>query len=76
MHTAKTARGQGVGTALTAHILEFAKSKGLIRVSLETGNFAEFAPARNLYKSFGFEECEVFGEYAPSPISICMTKNL
>ena len=76
MHTAKVARGQGVGRAMVSHLLEFAAAQGLTRVSLETGNYEEFAPARRLYESFGFEECEVFGEYLPSAISVCMTKYL
>jgi len=76
MHTAKAARGQGVGRAMVSHLLNFAASQGLSRVSLETGNYEEFAPARRLYESFGFTECEVFGDYLPSPISVCMTKLL
>jgi putative acetyltransferase len=56
MHTDKAARGHGVGTAMVNQISGFAKSKGLSRVSLETGNFAEFAPARNLYTSISFEK--------------------
>ena len=44
MHTAKESRGSGVGKALVAHILNYAKEFGLTRVSLETGNYEEFAP--------------------------------
>lgn len=76
MHTAKAARGNGVGRAMVEHILAFAKESRLSRVSLETGNFEEFLPARKLYKSFGFEECPVFGDYEPSPISVCMTRSI
>ncbi len=74
MHTSKSARGAGVGRSMVAHILDFAKGQGSTRVSLETGNFAAFEPARNLYASFGFVVCDVFGDYSPSPISVCMTK--
>ena len=76
MHTAKESRGSGVGKALVAHILNYAKEFGLTRVSLETGNYEEFAPARELYRSIGFEECAVFGDYPESSISVCMTKYL
>jgi putative acetyltransferase len=74
MHTAKSARGAGIGRAMVAHILEYAASNGMSRVSLETGNYEAFAPARKIYESFGFNECGVFGEYKPSPTSVCMTK--
>lgn len=63
----------GVGAL---RVLDYAASQGLTRVSLETGNYEEFAPARRLYESFGFTECEVFADYMPSPISVCMTKLL
>lgn len=76
MHTLEAFRGAGAGSAIVSHILDFARAKGISRVSLETGNFEEFAPARSLYLSFGFKECEVFGEYLPSSVSVCMTKSL
>jgi putative acetyltransferase len=63
MHTAKAARGRGVGTAMVNHLLEFARSQGVSRVSLETGNYEPFEPARKLYASFGFQPCEPFGDY-------------
>jgi putative acetyltransferase len=34
---------------------------------------AEFAPARSLYASAGFEACQPFGDYRPSPNSTYMT---
>ena len=53
-----------------------ARARGFRRVSLETGTMAAFAPARALYTSFGFETCEPFGAYTPSPDSVCMTLEL
>lgn len=73
MHTAAEARGRGVGRAMVEHLLEVARSKGVVRVSLETGTMAAFAPARSLYASVGFEPCPPFGEYFESPNSVCMT---
>jgi putative acetyltransferase len=35
-----------------------------------------FRPARSLYARFGFEPCEPFGDYAPSPHSTFMTLRL
>jgi putative acetyltransferase len=49
MHTALAARGRGIGRAMVGHLLAVARERGLRRVSLETGNMAEFAPARSLY---------------------------
>jgi len=76
MHTAVSARGRGVGRAMLAHLLELARTRGCRRVSLETGTMAEFAPARALYASAGFVPCEPFGDYRPSPNSVCMTRLL
>ena len=73
MHTAKAARGKGIGRAIVNHILEFAKSKGLTRVSLETGNHPPYEPARKLYEACGFTYCEAFGEYELSNFNVCMT---
>lgn len=73
MHTAKTSRGKGVGKAMVTHILAFARSKGISRVSLETGSHPPYEPARKLYESFGFEICPPFGEYRASDFNLCMT---
>lgn len=73
MHTAVEARGRGVGRAIVQHLLEVARARGATRVSLETGTMAAFAPARTLYASIGFEQCEPFGEYAGSSDNTFMT---
>ena len=74
MHTAKASRGRGVGRAMVNHILEYAKSVGLNRVSLETGSHLPYEPARKLYENCGFEICEAFGDYELSDFNLCMTK--
>jgi putative acetyltransferase len=76
MHTLQTARRSGVGAAMLQHIIEQAKSKGLRRLSLETGSFEFFAPARALYARAGFEECEAFGDYKPDANSTFMTREI
>jgi putative acetyltransferase len=76
MHTAKASRGRGVGRAMVGHILEYAKSNGLNRVSLETGSHPPYQPARKLYENCGFEYCEAFGGYELSEFNVCMTKAL
>jgi putative acetyltransferase len=76
MHTLQTARRSGVGTALLQYIVEQAKSKKLKRLSLETGSFAFFAPARALYTRHGFEECAPFGDYKLDTNSTFMTRKI
>lgn len=73
MHTSEAARGQGVGRAVLEHLVALAAERGYSRVSLETGAMEAFAPARALYRSAGFKECEPFGEYTDNPNSTCMT---
>ena len=76
MHTAVAARGRGIGGAIVAHLVSLARSRGLTRLSLETGTPDAFAPARSLYARHGFVECGPFGDYAPSAYSTFMTLEL
>lgn len=74
MHTLANSRGLGVGKAMVAYIEDFAMSKGIKRISLETGTNEAFRPARELYNSLGYESCEAFGDYVLSEDNTCMTK--
>lgn len=76
MHTAGAARGRGVGRAMLEHLVAEAGDRGCTRVSLETGSMAEFAPARSLYESAGFEPCGPCGHYVASSNSAWMTLDL
>ncbi|MCM3881103.1 MAG: GNAT family N-acetyltransferase [Vicinamibacterales bacterium] len=76
MHTAQANRRAGVGTAMLRHIIESAHGMGLTRLSLETGSWAYFHPARALYRSHGFVECPPFADYVTDPNSIFMTLEL
>ncbi len=76
MHVVAEARGQGIGMALLAHILDAATHEGMERASLETGRADAFLPAIGLYRSAGFEECEPFGGYVRNPFSIFLTRVL
>ena len=58
------------------HIVDEARRRGLARLSLETGSQPEFAPARQLYASMGFAECEPFAGYKLDPYSVFMTRLL
>jgi putative acetyltransferase len=73
MHTAEAARGRGVASALLGRIVESARAAGLTRLSLETGSWPYFAPARALYARHGFTECGPFGDYREDPNSVFMT---
>ena len=74
MHTLAKSRGSGVGKAMVTHIEDFARSSGIERVSLETGTNEAFWPARELYKSLGYNSCDAFGDYVLSEDNMCMTK--
>ena len=50
-----------------------ARAEGLTRISLETGSFDHFAPARRLYARHGFTDCPPFADYRPDPNSVFMT---
>jgi putative acetyltransferase len=76
MRTATAHQRKGVAARLLQHILNEAMRRGYERVSLETGTMEVFAPARELYRRFGFEPCPPFAQYFEDPYSVCMTKVL
>lgn len=76
MRTDPARRGSGVASALLQHVLDDARSRGVDRISLETGSMAFFTPARALYAKHGFVECEPFGKYVLDPNSTFMTLEL
>jgi putative acetyltransferase len=76
MHTAQASRRRGVASAMLRHIIDEARAMGMTRLSLETGSWAYFDPARALYAKHGFAECRPFGDYVEDPNSIFMTLDL
>ena len=76
MRTAASARKRGVAKRLLTHVIQQARERGYTRLSLETGSFAFFEPARKLYRNFGFEFCGPFADYPAGPNSIFMTREL
>ncbi len=76
MHTAHDSRRMGVGTAMLRHIIDAAREMGMTRLSLETGSWAYFEPARALYRRQGFVECQPFGDYVADSHSVFMTLEL
>ncbi|MBS2936276.1 GNAT family N-acetyltransferase [Nocardioides sp. J2M5] len=76
MRTEPRLRGRGVASRLLAHALADARSRGVERVSLETGSMAFFEPARAFYARAGFVPCGPFGSYVEDPNSTFMTRGL
>lgn len=56
---------QGVAELLLEHMLAFARGRGYVRLSLETGSGETFEPALNLYRKLGFKNGAPFGDYEP-----------
>jgi putative acetyltransferase len=67
---------QGVGQAILTHIIKEANTRGMNRLSLETGSSDAFAAARAMYLRNGFEICGPFSDYKLDPLSVFMTKQL
>lgn len=67
---------KGVASSLLKEILTEAKVRGYKTVNLETGTHEAFIPAVEMYKRYGFEECEPFGEYKHDPHSRFFSKRL
>ena len=76
MRSTASVRGLGVGRAILEHILGQAVDLGYQRISLETGSQPFFEPAYQLYRRYGFTDCEPFGNYVLDPHSRYMTRVL
>lgn len=76
MRTAPAHLEQGVASVLLNHIISEAKNRNYKRLSLETGSYEAFLPARNLYEKFGFSYCGPFSDYTTSSNHVFMTIQL
>jgi putative acetyltransferase len=74
MRTDAAHLGKGVGTAMLRHIIADSKSRGMTRLSLETGSTPDFDVAHALYVRHGFIYCDPFGDYVIDPFSRYMTR--
>ncbi len=74
MYVEPDMRGKGVGRAVLASLETAAGKMGVHRLVLETGVHQEAAIA--LYLRAGFAPLDCWGEYAPSPTSVCFEKRL
>ena len=69
-------RKNGMGERIISHLIDQAKQIGIKKLSTETGAGEFFAPARKLFKKFGFEECKPFAHYKEDPNSCYYTLNI
>lgn len=76
MHTVAARRRSGAGAAMLTHLVDHARAQGLQRLSLETGSWDFFHPARRLYRRHGFRDCPPFTGYRPDRNSLFLTLNL
>ena len=76
MRTPANARRKGAGRAVLAQIIQTARERGYELLSLETGSHPAFQVAQSLYRSFGFEYSEPFGDYKEDPNSVFMNLRL
>jgi putative acetyltransferase len=57
---------RGLASALLEHIVGVARSRGMTRLSLETGTGPYFEPALSLYRRRGFVDGDAFADYTRS----------
>lgn len=76
MRTAPSHLGKGIASYLLEYILAEALKRGYQKVSLETGSYEAFKPARKLYAKYGFTYCAPFSDYTKNPHSVFMTISL
>jgi putative acetyltransferase len=67
-------RGLGLGKAMLKHLSEYAQSRELKCLRLETGIYE--TEAIGLYERFGFRRRAPFGEYKEDPLSVYFEKSL
>lgn len=76
MRTVEQHRAKGFGAQMLDFLIDHAQAKGIKQLSLETGSFDYFAPARKLYAKRGFAKCPPFADYELDPNSTYMKKVL
>lgn len=63
-------RGQHIGGQMLTHLIECAQKAGYQNMLLETGIFLNSSV--RLYKHYGFEQIDNYGDYRNMPESLCM----
>jgi len=60
---------KGAATAILEHAISIAATRGVRRLSLETGSGPAFEPALTLYRRRGFINGDAFSDYEQSPFN-------
>ncbi len=76
MHTLQAARRRGFAGHMLRHIIDVARARGMVRLSLETGSWDYFKPALALYQAHGFVLCGPFEGYVADRNSLFLTLDL
>jgi carbonic anhydrase len=74
MYVAPEVRGLGIGRLLLQALEHEARRLGFNRIMLETGVRQD--AAIGLYREMGYTDVPAWGEYASSPVAICLGKTL
>jgi len=74
MYVRPAFRGRGIARQLIVALEEETLAAGRTVVRLETGIY--LPAALNLYRSAGYHEIPVYGEYVGNPYSVCFEKHL
>ena len=69
-------RQRGYGKKIISTLITKTRDIGIKNIFIETGSGKFFEPARKLFKSCGFEECDPFGHYKNDPNSCYMKINI
>ena len=62
----------GYGKKIISTLISKSRDIGIKNIFIETGSGKFFEPARKLFKSCSFEECDPFGHYKNDPNSCYM----
>lgn len=76
MYTLPSVRGQRVGARLLSRVEDLARSKGIGRLVLETGEAPGFEPAWRIYERSGYTVCGAVLDYPDSGWSRFYEKKL
>lgn len=74
MYVRPAYRGRGIGRQLAVSLEEEALAAGHPTLRLETGSY--LPAAISFYRSLGYTDIGVYGEYVDNPYSVCFEKHL
>ena len=74
MYVRPAFRGKGLGKAMLNRLAEYARSKGVDLLRLETGIYE--VEAIGLYERFGFQRRGPFGDYVEDPNTVYLERRI